>query len=104
MRRAVEPVTWDDVTKKSARGVTDESDFGEVHEIGQHYVLTQKGVRNKETFFIPKYVVRGFDGSTLWFNASQDQLQIWKRDSPPDYNEYSKYSTRCRVHLILKQL
>jgi hypothetical protein len=42
MRRAVEPVTWDDVTKKGARGVTDESDFGEVHEVGQHYVLTQK--------------------------------------------------------------
>jgi uncharacterized protein (TIGR02271 family) len=95
MRRAVEPVTWDDVTKKGARGVTDESDFGEVHEVGQHYVLTQKGVRIKEKFFIPKYVVLGFDGSTLWFNASQDQLQIWKRDSPPeDYNEYSSYKTQ----------
>lgn len=94
MRRAVEPVTWDDVTKKGARGVTDESDFGEVHEVGQHYVLTQKGVRIKEKFFIPKYLVLGFDGSTLWFNASQDQLQIWKRDSPPDYNEYSSYKTQ----------
>ena len=28
MRRAVEPGTWDDVTKKGARGVTDDSDFG----------------------------------------------------------------------------
>jgi uncharacterized protein (TIGR02271 family) len=94
MRRAIELVTWDDVTKKRARGVTDESDFGEVHEIRQHYVLTQKRVRNKEKFFISKYVVRGFDSSTLWFNASQDQLQIWRRDSPPDYNEYSSYKTQ----------
>jgi uncharacterized protein (TIGR02271 family) len=95
MRRAVEPVTWDDVTKKGARGLTDESDFGEVHEVGQHYVLTQKGVRIKEKFFIPKYLVLGFDGSTLWFNASQDQLHVWKRDSPPeDYNEYSSYKTQ----------
>jgi hypothetical protein len=39
-------------------------------------------------------LVRGFDGSTLWFNTSQDQLQIWKRDSPLDYNEYSKYKTQ----------
>jgi hypothetical protein len=68
--------------------------LGEVHEVGQHYVLTQKGVRSKEKFFIPKYLVWGFDGSTLWFNASQEQLQIWKRDSPPDYNEYSKYKTQ----------
>jgi hypothetical protein len=28
MHRAVESVTWDDVTKKGARGVTDDSDFG----------------------------------------------------------------------------
>jgi uncharacterized protein (TIGR02271 family) len=91
MPGAVESVTWSDVAKKGARGVMDDSDFGEVHEVGQHYVLTQKGVGSKEKFFIPKYLVRGFDGSTLWFNASQDQLQTWKRDSPPDYNEYSRY-------------
>jgi hypothetical protein len=36
--------------KKGARGVTDDSDFGEVHEVGQHFVLTQKGVRSKENF------------------------------------------------------
>ena len=94
MHRAVESVTWDDATKKGARGVTDDSDFGKVHDVGQHYVLTQKGVRSKEKFFIPKYIVLGFDGSTLWFNASQDQLQIWKRDSPPDYKEFSKYKTQ----------
>jgi uncharacterized protein (TIGR02271 family) len=91
MPSTVESVTWSDVAKKGARGVMDDSDFGEVYEIGQHYVLTQKGVGIKEKFFIPKYLVRGFDGSTLWFNASQDQLQTWKRDSPPDYNEYSRY-------------
>lgn len=91
MPSAVESVTWSDVSKKGARGVMDDSDFGEVYEVGQHYVLTQKGVGSKEKFFIPKYLVRGFDGSKLWFNASQDQLQTWKRDSPPDYNEYSRY-------------
>jgi uncharacterized protein (TIGR02271 family) len=91
MPSAVEPVTWTVVAKKGARGVMDDSDFGEVYEVGPHYVLTQKGVGSKEKFFIPKYLVRGFDGSTLWFNASQDLLQIWKRDSPPDYNEYSRY-------------
>jgi uncharacterized protein (TIGR02271 family) len=91
MPSAVGSVAWSDVAKKGARGVMDGSDFGEIYEVGQHYVLTQKGVGSKEKFFIPKYLVRGFDGSTLWFNASQDQLQTWKRDSPPDYNEYSRY-------------
>ncbi|MDQ3967442.1 MAG: hypothetical protein M3275_03495 [Thermoproteota archaeon] len=38
-----ESIAWIDVTKKEARGATDDSDFGEVQEVGQHYILTQKG-------------------------------------------------------------
>lgn len=35
-------IEWDDVIKKEARG-TNDADLGEVQEIGQTYVLTQKG-------------------------------------------------------------
>jgi uncharacterized protein (TIGR02271 family) len=86
-------IAWDDVIKKEARGTVDDSDFGEVQEIGQHYVQTQKGMISKDKFYIPKYLVQGYDGDTLWFNASEDQLQGWKRDSAPDYNEYKRYRT-----------
>jgi uncharacterized protein (TIGR02271 family) len=86
-------IAWDDVIKKEARGAIDDSDFGEVQEIGQHYVLTQKGMMNKEKFYIPKYLVQGYDGDTLWFNASDDQLRGWMRDSAPNYNEYDRYRT-----------
>ena len=86
-------IAWDDVIKKEARGAIDDSDFGEVQEIGQHYVLTQKGMMKKEKFYIPKYLVQGYDGDTLWFNASEDQLKGWMRDSAPDYNEYKRYRT-----------
>jgi uncharacterized protein (TIGR02271 family) len=82
-------IAWNDVIKKEARGTIDDSDFGEVQEIGQHYVQTQKGMISKDKFYIPKYLVQGYDGDTLWFNASEDQLQSWKRDSAPEYNEYS---------------
>ncbi len=95
MSNSNESIAWDEVIKKEARGAVDDSDFGEVQELGQNYVQTQKGLVSKEKFFIPKYLVQGFDGSTLWFNASQDQLEGWKRDSPPDYNEYSQqYKTQ----------
>jgi uncharacterized protein (TIGR02271 family) len=111
MSNSNESIAWDDVTKKEARGATDDSDFGEVQEVGQQYVLTQKGMVSKEKFYIPKYLVQGFDGSTLWFNASQDQLQGWKRDSPPDDNEYSNYKTQetpsdveTRIPLIEERL
>jgi uncharacterized protein (TIGR02271 family) len=89
----IDSISWKDVIKKEARGASDDSDFGEVQEIGQNYVLTQKGLMNKEKFYIPKYLVQGFDGDTLWFNASKNELEGWMRDSPPDYNEYTRYRT-----------
>src|ERR671914_1654094 len=111
MSNTNESIAWDNIIKKEARGTTDDSDFGEVQELGQNYVLTQKGMVNKEKFYIPKYLAQGFDGGTLWFNASQDQLQGWKRDSPPDDNEYSHYKTQetpsdieTRIPLIEERL
>jgi uncharacterized protein (TIGR02271 family) len=111
MSTTKESIAWDNVLKKEARGAIDDSDFGEVQEVGQQYVLTQKGLVSKEKFFIPKYLVQGFDGDTLWFNASENDLQGWKRDSPPDNNEYSRYKTQespadveTRIPLIEERL
>lgn len=89
-----ESIEWDDVIKKEARGASDDADFGEVQEIGQNYVMTKKGLVNKEKFYIPKYLVQGYDGDTLWFNATEDQMDGWMRDSPPDYSEYARYKTK----------
>ena len=111
MSNSNESIAWDDVTKKEARGAVDDSDFGEVQEIGQNYVQTQKGMVSKEKFYIPKYLVQGFDGDTLWFNASESDLEGWKRDSPPDNDEYSSYKTQetppdveTRIPLIEERL
>ena len=90
-------IYWDEIIKKEARGAVDDSDFGEVQEVGQHYVLTQKGLISKDKFYIPKYLVQGYDGSTLWFNGSESDLEGWKRDSPPDYNEYARYKESERT-------
>jgi uncharacterized protein (TIGR02271 family) len=86
-----ESISWDDVIKKEARGAVDDSDFGEVQEVAQHYVLTQKGVLSKKKFYIPKYLVQGYDGDTLWFNASESELEGWAREYAPSYSEYTRY-------------
>jgi uncharacterized protein (TIGR02271 family) len=86
-------IAWDDVIKKEARGASDDSDFGEVQEVGQHYVLTQRGMVNKEKFYVPKYLVQGYDGHTLWFNASENQLDSFNMEAAPSYDDYSRYRT-----------
>jgi uncharacterized protein (TIGR02271 family) len=42
-------------------------------------------------------LVQGYDGGTLWFNASESDLEEWKRDSPPDYSEYARYKKSERT-------
>ncbi|MEW5839473.1 MAG: YsnF/AvaK domain-containing protein [Thermoproteota archaeon] len=106
-----ESIDWSDVVKKEARGI-DNADLGEVQEIGQNYVMTQRGVISRDKFFIPKYMVEGYDGHTLWFNVSDVQLEQFKRDTPPAYEEYSaRYRTpevrsdiETRIPLIAEKL
>jgi len=84
-------IDWDDVIKKEVRGNNDE-DLGEVQEIGDTYVLTQKGMLQKVKFYIPKYLVEGYDRNVLRFRVSEEEAKnSFVRDSPPFRNEYYKY-------------
>jgi uncharacterized protein (TIGR02271 family) len=60
-------------------------------------VLTQKGTLSKKKYYLPKYLVQGFDGDTLWFNASESDLAGWMRDTAPDYDEYTRYKQSEQV-------
>jgi uncharacterized protein (TIGR02271 family) len=76
-------IDWNDVIKKEARGRGDE-DLGEVQETGQDYVLVQRGIVNKEKFYIPKDMVESYDGDVLRFSISEDDAKSrFLRDSPP---------------------
>jgi uncharacterized protein (TIGR02271 family) len=86
-------IEWDDVIKKEARGSNDD-DLGEVQEIGQTYVVTQKGTINKQKFYIPKYLAEGYDGNVLRFRLTEQEAKSkFVRDTPPSAQEYSRYKT-----------
>ena len=81
------------VSRKEARGLNN-YDLGEVQEVAQTYVVTQKGTINKQKFFIPKYLAEGYDGEVLRFRVTEkDATNNFARDSPPSSDEYSKYKT-----------
>ena len=86
-------IDWNDVIKKEARG-SDDEDLGEVRETGQDYVLVQKGMINKERFYIPKNMVESYDGSVLRFNISKEEVKnMYMRDSPPPATASDEYSS-----------
>ena len=64
-------IDWNDVIKKEARGINDE-DLGEVHEVGENYILVQRGLINKDKFYIPKDMVESYDGTILRFRISEE--------------------------------
>lgn len=76
-------INWNDVIKKEARGINNE-DLGEVKEVGDTYVLVQKGLINKEKYYIPQNEIEGYDGSVLRFKISEEEVKSkYIQDSLP---------------------
>ena len=46
---------WNEVIKKEARGRND-ADLGEVLEVKDDIVVTERGILNKEKFYLPKSI------------------------------------------------
>ena len=70
----------EEIIKKEARGLGDDTDFGEVQEILGEYIITQKGNVAKDRFYIPKNLVERFDGNTLYFKITKEEAKEYKRD------------------------
>jgi uncharacterized protein (TIGR02271 family) len=74
-------IEWDETIKKEARGINDE-DFGEVQDLQGNYVLVQKGLINKEKFYIPKDRAESYDGDVLRFRISEQDLNQYQHEPP----------------------
>ena len=89
-------IEWSDTIKKEARGSNDE-DLGEVQEVTDGYVLVQRGMINKEKFYIPQDQAERYDGSVLRFRISEDEIKgKYMSDMPPPSQSFTK-ETSSRV-------
>ena len=85
-------IEWNDVLKKEARGI-DNEDLGEVQEVQGNYVLVQKGIINKEKFYIPKDQAESYDGDVLRFKISQEDLNQYQHEPPSIWDSDSIQET-----------
>ena len=74
-------IDWNDVIKREARGI-DDADLGEVQEIQGNYVRVQRGMIDKETFYIPKEQAESYDGTILKFRVAEYDLKTRYKDEP----------------------
>ena len=67
-------IPWNEIIKKEARGI-DDADFGEIQSVDPEYVLTQKGMLDKEFFSFPKNLAQGYDGDRVWFKVTEEEAR-----------------------------
>ena len=80
MSNDISDFSSEEIIKKEARGLGDDTDFGEVQEILGEYIITQKGTVDKERYYIPKSLVERFDGDTVYFKVTKEESKQYKRD------------------------
>src|SRR5919199_1543617 len=71
---------WNEVIKKEARGRND-ADLGEVLEVKDDIVITERGTLNKEKFYLPKSIPHGFNGHTLLFDITEEAKERFTNES-----------------------
>jgi hypothetical protein len=65
--------------KKEAKGIGDDVDLGEVQEFDSFNIITEKGTVDKEKYYIPRNLIKNFDGNTVYFNITKDQIEQYKK-------------------------
>ena len=65
---------WKETIKKEARGI-DDADFGEIQSVDPEYVITQKGIIDKEFFSFPVNLVQDYDGNRVLFKVTEEEAR-----------------------------
>src|ERR671939_403983 len=65
---------WSEVIKKEARGLNN-ADLGEVQEVYETTVVTERGSISKEKFYLPKSIPHGYNGRILLFDITEKEAR-----------------------------
>ncbi|VFJ15195.1 YsnF/AvaK domain-containing protein [Candidatus Nitrosocosmicus franklandus] len=85
-----EKINWTSVLKKEVIG-TDGLDLGEVAEVGDNFIIIQKGLLNKKRFIIPISTVENFDGDILRVRVNENDLLEYEEPNEPQFKDYSTF-------------
>ena len=82
---------WNEIIKKEARGI-DDANFGEIQSVDPEYVLTQKGIIDKEIFSFPTNLVQEYDGNRVLFKVTEEEarnsyMQSQNMDDRDDFTD-----------------
>ncbi len=85
-------IDWKNVIKKEVIG-TNGLDLGEVVEIGDNFIVIQKGLFNKKRFIIPNSTAESFDGDILRVKVNETELAEYEETAEPAFKDYSRFKS-----------
>ena len=68
----------EDIIERGARGLGEDTDFGEVQEVGVEYIITQKGILDKDKYYIPKNLVDRYEDGIVYFSITNEETKHHK--------------------------
>jgi hypothetical protein len=69
-----------DILNKEGKG-TDDFNLGEVKEVSDEHVVTEKGIVDKDRFYIPKKLIMYIDGHHVWFKITEEEAKQYKKNN-----------------------
>ena len=80
-------INWDDVIKKEVRGINN-ADLGEIQQVDENFILSQKGTIGKEKFYIPKSLAAYYDDNILHVSITEEEAKnMYMQGSSPIVEE-----------------
>jgi len=92
-------VNFDDTLDKEAVGI-DGLDLGKVIEIGDTFVVTQRGLINKKKYHLPISSIESFDGEFLSLRINESDLKSYEQTEETIFEGYSEFKASDMSHEV----
>jgi stress response protein YsnF len=92
-------INLDDILKKEVIG-TDGLDLGKVIEIGDTFVVTQRGLIDKKKYHLPISSIESYDGDILNLNIKEQDLKSYEQTEDILFEGYSSFKSSDMSHEV----
>jgi stress response protein YsnF len=92
-------INFDDALDKEAVGI-DGLDLGKVIEIGDTFVVTQRGLINKKKYHLPISSIESYDGEFLSLRINESDLKSYEQTEDTIFEGYSEFKASDMSHEV----
>ena len=92
-------INFDDTLDKEAVGI-DGLDLGKVIEIGDTFVVTQRGLINKKKYHLPISSIESYDGEFLSLRINENDLKSYEQTEGTIFEGYSEFKASDMSHEV----